>query len=98
MRAPASCAMLPAIVLQRAALAVFLLFAANVAVECFDAQCLTADEPACRACLCRTPAAPVPASAAVRLRQPRAPFRFHEAPAPACRLADKSFFQPPKAA
>lgn len=85
------------IMLKRLALAVFVLFAANIAVDSLDAACLFENEPSCHACLCATPSAPADAAIGKSVEPRGHLHRGYQSPVFAGRLADKSFFQPPKA-
>lgn len=79
--------------MRKAALALALMFCANVAVDSFDAGCV--EEASCDACLCRSHVLPSPAENARRLTAPKPAFAAAAPGLLADRLIDKTIFRPP---
>lgn len=79
--------------MRKMALVLALMFAADIAVDTFDASC--ALEETCHACLCQTPVLASPAVTSTRIDAPRPVFVFTALESFADRLIDKTLFRPP---
>ena len=81
--------------MRKVALILALVFAADAAIDSFDADCAaaTAEQP-CHACLCRTAA--IAPAVVVSVNAPQTPRLIVALLLPDSRLIDKSFLQPPK--
>jgi hypothetical protein len=83
--------------MRKVALALALLFCADVAIDSFDSDCVDANADACHACLCQTHAVTHKVSTSEKIDAPKPAFMTSAFETFADRLTDKSFFQPPKA-
>jgi hypothetical protein len=79
--------------MRKVALALALLFVADIAMDTFDASC--ALEESCHACLCQTPLLASPAVTSTRIDAPRPAFVVTALESFADRLIDKTLFRPP---
>lgn len=79
--------------MRKVALALALLFIADVAVDTFDASC--ALEESCHACLCQTPILASPAVTSQRIDAPKPTYVAQAFESFADRLIDKTIFRPP---
>lgn len=79
--------------MRKMALVLALLFAADIAVDTFDASC--ALEESCHACLCQTPLLASPAVTSMRIDAPQLPFVLPAVVPGLDRLIDKTLFRPP---
>lgn len=82
--------------MRKVALALALLFCADVALDSFDASCAQSksDQP-CHACLCQTHILLSTPAASARIDAPRPTFAVTAFEPAADRLIDKTVFRPP---
>lgn len=82
--------------MRKLALALALLFCADVAIDSFDVSCVesTKGQP-CHACLCQTHVLTASTAKSERIDAPRPTFVVPELEAFADRLVDKTLFRPP---
>ena len=82
--------------MRKIALAMALLFCADLAYDSFDSDCFVGGEQPCHACLCQTPTLSPATSKPEKIEAPKAVLIAPDRETVADRLTDKSFFQPPK--
>lgn len=80
--------------MRKVALALALLFCADVALDSFDASCGQADQP-CHACLCQTHVLTSQPATSERIDAPKPTFVVSALESFADRLVIKTIFRPP---